>query len=93
MESLSPLQPLLSAFRALLPMHQRKREGAVVNQVRKSPEVSLPPAVPMEAAVQQRERDTMYLHPITVTTLLRVDAIPIHPARKYPPGETHGVVA
>jgi hypothetical protein len=44
------------------------------------------------AAVQQGGRGTMHPHPITAM-LLRVDAIPIHPARKYPPGETHGVVA
>ena len=42
------------------------------------------------AAVQQRERDTMHPHFITAM-LLRVDAIPIHPARKYSPGEDHRV--
>jgi hypothetical protein len=46
----------------------------------------------VRAGVQQGGRGTMHPHPITAM-LLRVDAIPIHPARKYPPGETHGVVA
>jgi hypothetical protein len=50
------------------------------------PKLSLPLAVPQP--VEHRERDTMHPHPITA--LLLVDAIPIHPAIKYPPGEDDG---
>ena len=58
--------------------------AAVVKQV------FIPPVseVPL-AAVQQRERDTM--HPHFMTAMLRVDAIPIHRARKYSTGEDHRV--
>ena len=55
--------------------------AAVVTQVF-IPPVSEAPL----AAVQQRERDTM--HPHFMTAMLRVDAIPIHRARKYSTGET-----
>jgi hypothetical protein len=47
----------------------------------KPPEVFLPQGVLLKA-VRQRGRDTMHPHPIT--TMLRVDAIRIHPAN----GET-----
>src|SRR5262245_28150147 len=40
------------------------------------------------AAAHQWERRTMHPHPIT--PILRVDAIPIHPAKKYPPVELTG---
>ena len=58
--------------------------AAVVTQVF-IPPVSEAPL----AAVQQRERDTM--HPHFMTAMLRVDAIPIHRARKYSTGEDHRV--
>jgi hypothetical protein len=75
-------------------MPQRVAGAGVVKEapfirLKKLSEVSLPPAVPIQVEVQQGERDTMHPHPITA--MLPVDAIPIHPAIKYPPGEDHGV--
>jgi hypothetical protein len=60
--------------------------AAVVKDVLKT---IVPPVseVPL-AAVQQRE---LTMHPHFMTAMLRVDAIPIHPARTYPPGEDHRV--
>jgi len=94
-ELLFPSQPPLLVFRALLTMPRRVAAKAVVPPVGQAagplPKLEkfmaravYPPLSLLLAAVQQEGRDTMHLR---LMPILRVDAIPIHPAKKCPPVE------